>query len=203
MFPVKTSIKFQHLFAGNRVGNPMNRFILISCLIFSAATHAVEFSVGAGYQSHDASWKTDNPAFDNRDFSDSGYYFSLGLKNEVGKNNKHLIGVGIDASEILNEQIIGYRAIDYQYAVNDSIRLGGFFGAASIDTGLPQNGYYMGANASYFVTESLSIGAELRHGNGLARDRQEQLGDPVSETEDVPDIFLDFTAFGLQLNWHF
>jgi hypothetical protein len=174
----------------------------LALMLLSFSSKAVEFHLSAGYQSHNADWLTTNTEFDNQDFSDSGYHFAFGIKNIVGKSKRHMIGAGIDVNSILDDQVIGYRAIDYQYILNEKWRLGGFFGAASIDTGLPQNGYYMGVNLSYFVFKNMSISAAIRHGNGLARDRAFDT-DPESEVIERPDIFLDYTATGLQLNWHF
>lgn len=167
----------------------------------SIAAESLEFRASAGYQSHNADWLTADPEFNNQDFSDSGIYFGISLKNRFGKNNNHLVGVGIDIDSILDERVIGYRAIDYQYVLNKKWRIGGFIGAATIDTGLPQNGYYLGANGSYFFSEKISLTAEIRHGNGLARDRVFE-SDPEQVTE-LPDIFLDYSAFGLQVDWHF
>ncbi len=177
--------------------------ILVLFALLSISAQAVEFRASAGYQTHNADWLTLDPEFDNQDLSDSGYFFGLSLKNRVGKNKNHVIGAGIDFDSILDERVIGYRAIDYQYLINENYRLGGFFGAATIDTGLPQNGYYMGVNGSYFLNKNISITMELRHGNGLARDRAFE-NDPRNDTDiNRPDIFLDYTAAGIQFDWHF
>lgn len=168
-------------------------------MFLSPLAVAVEVTFSAGYQSHELDWSTTNAEFDNQDFSDSGYDFGLSIKNGVGKNKRHFIGSGVDVHSISGDQVIGLRAIDYEYALSDQFRLGGFFGAASIDTGLAQHGYYMGLNTNYFFSEALSIGLEFKHGWGLARDRLVD-GDPVSDIN-RPDIFLDYYALGFQLNW--
>ena len=98
--------------------------------------------------------------------------------------------------------MIGLRALDYERAIGKHVRIGGFFGAASVDTGKPQTGYYMGLNASYrMLNDRLGLVFEIKHGNGLARDRIE--GDPPPSVEDRPDVFMDFVSTGLKLSWTF
>jgi len=180
-----------------------NGLFILFLATFALNTSAVEYKLSAGYQNHDADWETTNAEFDSQDFSDSGYNVAFVIKNNFGRDKNHFIGAGIDAHSILDERVIGYRAIDYEYKFNESWRLGGFFGAASIDSGLPQNGYYMGINGSYLFTDSLSVSIEIKHGNGLARDRL-LADDPEGDPEiNRPDIFLDYVATGILLNWHF
>jgi hypothetical protein len=187
----------------------VNIKIFIGCLgliisLLATHAHAVEFSLSAGLQSHSGNWETSNTEFDAQDYSGSGYHLGFSLKNQYGKTGKNFLGVGVDIDEILDDQVIGYRAIDYQRALSSNFRIGGFFGAASIDTGLPQNGYYMGGNISYYMLNNkLGFTFEVRYGSGLSRDRK-LADDPQNTTGDNrPDIFLDYVASALQVSWTF
>jgi hypothetical protein len=167
-------------------------------------SHAAEFSLSAGLQNHSGNWETLNTEFDAQDHSGSGYHLGFSLKNRFGKTGKNYFGVGVDIDDILDSQLIGYRALDYQRVLSSNFRIGGFFGAASIDTGLPQNGYYLGGNIGYYMLNNkLGFTFEIRHGNGLSRDRK--LADDPQSTADEkrPDIFLDYVASALQVSWTF
>lgn len=96
--------------------------------------------------------------------------------------------------------MLALRALDYEYELNEAMRIGAFFGAATLDTGLPQNGYYTGVNASYLnIIDKLDLVVEARYGSGLARDRK-LASDPSG---DRTDMFLDFTSIALSLRWNF
>ena len=172
-------------------------------VIFSASAAAYEKVFSVGYQNHDATWQTENADFDNQDFSDASYHFGFRFYNAVGE--KHLFGVGIDYDEVLSQTIVGYRALEYQYRLNSKLHMGAFFGAASIDTGLPQNGYYFGLNASFFVVpDKLAVQYEYKSGDGLARDRVSSDPQDTNLEDGIrPDIFLDYSAHVLALRWHF
>ena len=114
----------------------------------SVASHAYEPFIAIGINSHSIQTDFDNPEVDNQDINDEGYHVSVGIRNTYGKSERHLLGFAIEIDEIGSSTLIGYRALDYTYHLNRRIRLGGFFGAASIDTGLPQNGYYAGISMS-------------------------------------------------------
>lgn len=171
---------------------------LCSWSLASLNVHAYEKVLSGGVQTHSADWETGDASFDSQDFNDTSYHFGFRLYNAI--NPKHMLGVGLDYDEILSENLIGYRAIDYQYIFSERYRVGAFFGAASLDTGLPQNGYYYGVNALTFISSNrLALQYELKVGDGLARDRLLE-SDPEGEK---PDIFLDFIAHTLALQWHF
>lgn len=176
---------------------------LFSVLVFTilglaaTTTNAAEFTLHAGAQNHSGSWETGDSDFDSQDHNGNGYHYGFSFKNRIGSSKKHYLGTGVDINDILDSRMIGLRAIDYQYALMQKLRVGGFFGAATINTGRPQNGYYLGANVNYHF-KHLAIGFEIRHGNGMARDRIS--GDPQGVK---PDIFLDFIATGVHLSWTF
>ncbi len=180
------------------------RNFLIACsaivYFFAHSGYAAEISINAGIQNHSVELDTGDAATDNQDSSDSGFHLGISIKNTYGQNKNHYFGVGIDLDDILGDQVIGYRALDYERAFGNHWRAGAFFGAATLDSGLPQNGYYTGFNLSYDrFFENLGLSFEVRHGNGLARDRLLS-SDPGGEK---PDIFLDYTAVALQLRWTF
>lgn len=177
-------------------------FSFLLCISASTAQANNEIQLKLGLQSHKGTWDSERSDFDNQDHTGSAGYYGFSLKNKVGKSQKHFIGVGVDFDTILDDQVRGYRAIDYQYALFNNIRIGGFIGAASIDTGFPQNGYYTGFNLSYhLLKQKLGIGYELRIGDGLARDRKSDLDTPADTSSPRPDIFLDFQVHSLFISW--
>lgn len=131
----------------------------------------------------------------------TGYHLAIGLHKPFGESQRHWFGVALDYDDILESSLLGYRALDYLYQPNDNWRLGAFFGAASLDSGLPQNGYYTGASLSRLNAWSQPFDAilELRFASGLARDRRLP-GDPQSTS---PDIFLNYVSVALGFNYRF
>lgn len=129
--------------------------------------------------------------------SGSGAYLSVGTNKLFGR---HGLGFGIDVGKLAGHTELAYRALNYRYLIGDNMTIGAFFGASSLDTGLPQNGYYVGFSTTYLdLFYGFDLSATLRHGNGLARDRLLS-DDPVSSR---PDIFLDYTSAAMGLVWRF
>jgi len=185
----------------------MKTLSLFFVFLFIALPAFAEFQIDLGYQNHDGNWDTQNTEFDALDTSDSGYHLGVSLRNRVGKSGKHLVGVGLNIDEILEERLIGFRAIDYRYELNESFRVGAFIGAANLDTGFQQSGFYFGANAAYFFTDNIGINIEANYGDKLARDRQAGLDDPqaIPDEGDSPraDIFLDYYSTSVSLSFRF
>ena len=79
--------------------------------------------------------------------------------------------------------------------------MGAFFGAASLDTGSSQTGYYTGFSASLTNIGQSGLDAvlEFRHGDGLGRDVLFE-GDPVITEH---DFFLDFDALSVSVSYRF
>ena len=176
--------------------------ILTTLGLTANIVNAAEVNVSVGASNHELSFETGDAEIDSIDISDTGTHLGFGLKNQYGEHGQHFFGVGIDIDKIDGDQLIGYRALDYQFAFNQHIRAGAFFGAASLDTGLPQNGYYTGLNLSYQgIFDHLGITFELRHGNGLERDKK--LADDPARENDKEYMFLDFTATAVQVSWTF
>ena len=163
-----------------------------------------ESFVSVGYNTHTAEFVFEDGSTVALSVDDSGYHLGVGIRSFYGKNKNHLFGFAIDIDEIAGDQVIGYRALDYQYLLTDNWRFGGFFGAASIDTGLPQNGFYFGLNTTWVnLFNVFDVVLEYREGDGLARDRfVDELGDPQGEPG-FPDIFLDYSSFAVKLQYSF
>ena len=167
------------------------------------SAYAAEKLVSIGANTHSVEYLTGDEAIDNNTVNDSGYHLGFGIKNQYGKSQTHYFGFGIDVNEIDGSQLISYRALDYEKSWGSQFRTGAFFGAASLDSGLPQNGYYAGFNLSYAnLIKGMDLVAEYRVGDGLARDRQSRLGDPAVE-DGKPDVFLDFKSIALMARWRF
>lgn len=179
---------------------PIQRILLLSSLIFTSNTIlAYEFHISLGANQHSVKHNTGDPLTDDMNPSDQAMSIGFGFKNQLTK--KHYLGLGMDFSELLGQRLRGYRALDYQYALFPKFRVGGFFGAVSIDSGLPQSAYYMGINASAYkiLNSKIALTFELSHGNGLSRDRLLD-DDPQGEK---PDIFLDYLASCVKVSWEF
>lgn len=170
--------------------------------VISNHVAAYEKLLSVGVQNHSIQQRTGDPNIDDEDLDDSSFHIGFRLYNQI--NAKNLIGVGLDYDEVGSQKVLGYRAIDYRYLLSNRIHLGAFFGAASLDSGLPQNGYYYGFNASFLlIPEKLSLSFENKFGDGLARDRLLSTDPEDSSGENRPDIFLDYQAYVLALQWHF
>lgn len=175
---------------------------LVTTLGASTAATAYEPYVNIGVNYHMGKYHIGVPEIDNNREYGTDYHLGLGIRNYFGASKNHLLGAGIDLDKALGKRIIGYRAVDYQYQFNSKIRSGLFLGAASLDSGLPQNGYYVGLNASWLKAfAGIDLSVELRQANGLSRDRL--LDSDVRPPNGKPDIFLDITSVTAALNWRF
>ncbi|MFT7561537.1 MAG: hypothetical protein ACI93R_003464 [Flavobacteriales bacterium] len=158
-----------------------------------------ESHINAGFQSHSTTQTFDDSAAGTVKNSDSSLYLGAGFSNIYGSDQQHSFGMGIDFEHILGDRLIGLRALDYQLKVHKYIKVGGFFGAATLDSGAAQNGYYYGVNLALTETvKHLDIVLEMRFGDGLARDRI--TGDPAGTP---PDIFMDYQSSALYARWNF
>ncbi|WP_096084744.1 hypothetical protein [Agaribacterium haliotis] len=177
--------------------------IAVSLLLSSAAPFAAELVLQAGVQQFDGS-QDKGPQQDGSDgtleLSGSSPSFGLVLYNNIDTKQRHWLGAGFDYYELESMALKGFRAIDYQWRFSERFYTGAYIGAASLDSGYPQNGYYFGASLGAFVwQDKLSLKAELRRGEGLARDKLPDEQDGSVQ----PDLFLDFNSLALQLGWHF
>lgn len=178
----------------------MVRIIITASFCFlSALSFGAEFKVALGIGQSSVVYRADDPALENDDHKSTAPFFALGLKNNIDYAQKHWLGAGVDFEKIDGMQVTGFRALDYQWRFSPRWHTGAFIGAASIDNIVPQNGYYYGAHFGLFaLKERLSVDLEWRHGEGLARDKQ-----PGEPSEGRPDIFMDYSSFGLQASWNF
>lgn len=176
--------------------------LLISIALFLGATPALTYETqfAIGWQNYSATQLTGDPAIDNKDENNSSYVVGITIHNRYGSNEKHHVGTGVDFSRALDSTITSFRAIDYRYRLNHTLSLGLFIGAATMDSGLPQNGYFAGIGGNWQLIDSpLGVGFEYRRADGLARDRLLE-DDPEGAK---PDIFVDIDSLVLKLNWTF
>ncbi|TVZ37928.1 hypothetical protein P886_2275 [Alteromonadaceae bacterium 2753L.S.0a.02] len=161
---------------------------------------AAEYFLNLGTLAYRVKYLVGNEAIDNQRYNGNAITASVGIRNLMGSRQQHALGFGVDTYEVDNQRLIGLRAIDYQYQFNSWLRAGAFIGAATLDSGLPQNGYYLGVNFSVLkILYNTDVLFEYRNGNGLARDRL--LKDDPEGVK--PDIFADFNVAAIALNWRF
>ncbi|WP_045855505.1 hypothetical protein [Teredinibacter purpureus] len=176
------------------------RNCLIAALIVTLPLKvlATEIQIGIGLTQNNIQSDTENELVDRGTENGSSEAISFAVRNQY--KEKHLLGAGIDYSNINGDRYLGIRAIDYQYVILEHTRVGAFIGAASINSGLPQNGYYLGFHVTQTnIFNFFDAGIELRYGSGLARDRLLST-DPQGEK---PDMFLDITSLGILLSKRF
>lgn len=161
--------------------------------------YRVEWVTSVGIKQYSKSYRKGNEEFDGQDYSGSDAFVSFVARNRYGKNKKHTLGIGADISQIQGQIMLGFRAVDYQYLLTERLRLGTFIGAASLQSGAPQNGYYYGANLSYLnFWHGLGVSVEWSRGDGMARDRL-----PSDPDGFKPDIFIDINQLSLGVVWQF
>jgi hypothetical protein len=185
----------------------MLRHIFLLFIILPALKAQADFQFDIGYQYHDLQWETQNAEFDGLDMSGSDYHLGLYLRNRVGTSQKHMIGLGVNVDRLNDENLLGFRAIDYRYEVNQAIQVGAFVGAANLDSGFQQSGYYLGVNTAYYPSKHVGINFEVNYGDTLARDRvldSDPVGDPLEDGRaNRPDIFLNFYSTSVSLSFRF
>ncbi len=153
----------------------------------------MELSIDVGVATSVSEFLTEIEEIDDETETSSGYALGVSAKRPVGKTNRHLFGFGVDFIEVSGQRLTGFRALDYQFKISKRIRLGTFFGAASLDSGEPQNGYYTGLNLSITdIYKNLGFKFEIKRSDGLARDRIE--GEPQGSR---PDIFIDIHSLSV------
>ncbi|MBD1391149.1 hypothetical protein IC617_17100 [Neiella sp. HB171785] len=165
-------------------------------------TQATEIYGNLGVNYHDVSFDTGDAAFEAaQDDSDVGYHVAIGVRRPFGDSQTHWLGFQLEFDEILGDSMVAFRALDYQYAIDDRWRVGAFIGAASIDTGASQTGYHLGGGVMYMnLLPQLDVGLDLRYGDRVARDRL-FADDPQSDKS--PDFFYDVLSTSLYASWRF
>ncbi len=178
-------------------------FITALPLLHAVTANAYEMHIGAGANYYSVNYTTGDLELDSENETGSGYHFNWGIRKSFGETQRHYIGAGLDIDDIAGNRVLGLKAIDYQYATGKNTRLGAFIGAASMDSGLPQNGYYYGAHATLNnFPGPFDLKAELRYGSGLARDRLLD-DDPQDPVYNRPDIFNSYSSAAISLNYRF
>ena len=164
-------------------------------------SHAYELQVNAGVSVYSVTLLSGDSLVNKETNSGEGGVLGFSVKAPRGMSGKHYWGVGLDIADIEGDLLLGYRAVDYQYAMTDTFRVGAFLGAASWDTGLPQNGYYFGLNASMEnVFPRVGLKLEARVADGLARDT---ILDSDPKGEITPDIFADIHSVVASVTYRF
>lgn len=182
----------------------VKRITALAFIMFPAATMA-EIELSIGWQSHQAQLETRVPEIDASDPDDSGYRVGFAVRRSLGESKNHKFGFGVNIDEVLGDTLVGLRALDYQYQFTNQFRAGLFFGAASLDSGSFQDGYYFGgsARATDVFSDGVDIFLELSRGSGLARDRLLETDPQPPAGERSPDIFLDFNAAVVGISYRF
>lgn len=179
--------------------NKLQIFVLGSLLLLTADVGAAELSLGVGATAYQTDYLTGNAEFDSADHDGTDIKATFAIHNVYGEYQHHKVGVGLDYFNVNDQRLIGYRALDYRYQVSRHFQGGLFLGAASLDSGIPQNGYYGGVNLGLLdAVFDTDIVFEINIGSGLARDRTSK--DVPGEK---PDIFLDFVASSITLQKRF
>ncbi len=183
------------------VKDHLHKFFYAFFLLLSSQTLAsnatVEVSLGLNYFLQS---QTSDSFFEPvKNQTDAGYQISAKIQKPYDHNEKHYIGTGLDIADINGQTLLGFRAVDYKWAMNDSYHLGFFIGAASLDNKAPQNGYYYGVNLTIpELYKNFAVNFEISRADGLARDRISS-----DAPGDQPDIFMDITTSSINLAWQF
>ncbi len=129
-------------------------------------------------------------------------HLGLGVRRYVGDNKAHSFGVRVEYDRVVDEHLVAIRALDYRYAFGEHLAVNAFFGAARLDyRDIGAFGYYLGAGVSYlqFLHPNLSLHADLRYGDKLARDK--------NSPDDPPDVnmdtAIDVVGVSTYLSWRF
>jgi hypothetical protein len=174
--------------------------VFILFILLSANAFSVERYLSFGAQSHSVSYDLDNGEIVFENESGNDYSVGVGVHNQFGRTQRHFVGFGLDIQNVLDDRMFGLRALDYQYQVSQKLKIGAFIGAATVDTGASQNGYYTGANLTWQnLLPRVDIVLEFRRADGLARDTL-----PSDELDITrPDIFMDVDFTAMMLRWRF
>jgi len=174
--------------------------LITGTLSYSSA--AYETFVELGINTHSGKYNTQVASIDDHRESGNGVHLAVGIMRNFGQSKKHWLGTGLDFDRMLGSRMTGFRAINYNYQLGKRARVGAYIGAASLDSGLPQNGYYRGANLTWQnLFANTDIALDARYASGLARDRLLE-SDPHPVTRQ-PDIFVDIFSTSLSLKWRF
>ncbi|MFL0809464.1 MAG: hypothetical protein K6L76_03530 [Agarilytica sp.] len=173
--------------------------LIFCCAFFSIPALAYETQLSLGWQTFSAKQLTGDSSIDSQKENGSSALIGFTIHNRNGNNERHHLGAGIEISEVLDTTLTGFRAIDYRYHLNQSLSYGLFLGAASLDSGLPQNGYFAGISGHWQISNGpFGLGFEFRRAEGLGRDRLLD-DDPEGEK---PDIFIDVDSVLFSLYWN-
>ncbi len=186
-----------------RLGFFVVLLIVSLSLLVSVTTQAIEGYVDIGVNYHSVSYDTRDQAFDANSQQGSSLHLGLGVLNQYGYSQRNYFGFGVEAHQLLGDNLIALRALNYQYQLYDRVRLGGYLGAVQLDSGASQTGFYFGSDMIWQnVFANLDVSVGLRVSDKLQRDRFFD-DDPVDASGRRSDFFLRLYACTLLLHWRF
>ena len=176
----------------------MQYLIIFVMTLLSTAAYTAELELAAGVNFY--TQKIGSGGIDVADGdTGSGHILSMKIHSPHGDSQQHLLGAGVDIVDINGQQLLAFRAVDYQWVNSHDYRIGAFIGAASLDSGAAQTGYYLGGNISKpNIYKSLGLSWEIAISSGLGRDRL-----PTDPEGQRPDIFMDIYSSSLSLIYSF
>jgi hypothetical protein len=125
------------------------------------------------------------------------YHVGAGARRRVSDRND--VGVRVELDQVEGGSLVSVRAIDYRFRAWRRLAVGGFFGAARYDIGLPAYGYYWGAGLQYRdVLPGWDVGADFRHHDKFTRDKALASDPPV--TVQLPRRVWDINGVSLYLS---
>jgi len=166
-------------------------------IVFSFFARAADVEVFIGAQNTRIQEQADENIPRGEAISNTGYIAGVNVIRPISYDGvvaeRHYFGMGVDIVDTNSGTLIGLRPVNYYYQLHPRIRVGAFFGAATLDNTLPSIGYYLGVTAtSKNLLGPLDVHLGITHGNGLGRDKKaalNEIDDPDLTTR--PDFFLN------------
>jgi len=129
----------------------------------------------------------------------NNFHWGAGARRRISDHGE--LGVRIDFDELAGHSLISMRAVDYRYQLTKHVAMGGFFGVARYEVGLPAYGWNLGAGLSYVgILKNWDLCFEGVQYAKLSRDAVVQ-DDIVAPTQ--PRVFFNIDGFRLMLERKF
>jgi hypothetical protein len=187
----------------------MKIFIAFALLLLAAPSSSLELSsdnlqwradIGINYHSlrlHEAI----NEDIGDYDPFEWAYFTGISVSMPVSQHAQ--IGSKLSYHKIGEANLTSFRAIDYQYALNNEWSVGGFMGAARYDFRTTAFGYHVGVGAFYRPATwgQWGVSLEAQFADKLARDKLHE--DDLKGPNVGPDSFVDVRILALALNYYF
>ena len=132
---------------------------------------------------------------------ETNYHIAAGARRPISDRND--IGVRVELDQVAGGELISVRAIDYRFRAFRKFAVGGFFGAARYDVGLPAYGYYWGAGVQYLdllpnLLPGWDLGVDFRHHDKFTRTKVLPQDPPL--TLQLPRRVFDVDGYSLYLS---